>query len=58
MYSLMLQNYMYMYVLIAYTITISALHLTHKIHSDKLCVVPYIDIDHVQLFLLPNHTLC
>ena len=41
-------------------ITTSTLHLTHKIsiHSDKLCVVPYIDIDHVQLVMLPDHTLC
>ena len=37
------------------------LHLTHKIsihvHSDKLCVVMYIDIDHVQLVMLPDHAL-
>ena len=48
------------YVLIDYTITTSTLHLTHKIsiHSDKLCVVPYIDIDHVQLVILPDHTPC
>ena len=48
------------YVLIAYTITTSTLHLTHKIsiHSDKLCVVPYIDIDHLKLVMLPDHTLC
>ena len=52
MYSLMLQNY----VLIAYTITTSTLHLTHNIciHSDKHWVVPYIDTDQV---LLPDHTL-
>ena len=37
-----------LYVLIAYTITTNALHLTHKIsiHSDKICVVPYIDQDY------------